>query len=74
MNGSYDNSDEEIVPASGPTPSHTVRARNPVCLNGKQGVAGLFADCNKVFAHGGSDSEASTSIASPATLNDLDEF
>ena len=38
-----------------------------------QGIAGLFEDCNKVFVHEGSDSEASTSIASPATLNDLDE-
>ena len=36
-------------------------------------IAGLFEDCNKVFIHEDSDSEASTSIASPATLNDLDE-
>ena len=64
---------EEIVPASKLTSSPTVRACNPVYLNRKQGIAGLFGDSNKVIIHEDSDSEASTSIASPATLNDLDE-
>ena len=64
---------EEIVPASGRTSSPAVRACNPVYLNRKQGTAGLFEDCNKVIVHEDSDSEVSTSIASPATLNDLDE-
>ena len=72
-NDSYDNRVEEIVPASTPTSSHTVRACNPVYLNRKQGIADLFEDSNEVFVHEGSDSEASTSIAAPATLNDLDD-
>ena len=41
-NESNDNRVEEIVPASSSTPSHTVRARNRVCLNRKQGISGLF--------------------------------
>ena len=60
MSDSYDNKVEEIVPACAPTFSHSVRARNPVYVNRKQGVADLFEDCNKVFVHEGSDSEAST--------------
>ena len=42
-------------------------------LNRNQGVAGLFENSNKVVVHEDSDSEASTSIASPATLHDLDD-
>ena len=70
---SNDDKVEEIVPASKITSSPAVRACNPVYLNRKQGIAGLFEDFNKVIVHEDSDSEASTSIASPATLNDLDE-
>ena len=72
-NGSYNNKVEEIVSAPELTSSPAVRACNPVYLNRKQGIAGLFEECNKVFVHEESDSEASTSIASPATLSDLDE-
>ena len=51
---------EEIVPASELTSSPAVRACNPVYPNRKQGTAGLFEGCNKVFTHEDSDSEAST--------------
>ena len=64
---------EEIVTVSKISSSPAVRACNPVYLNRKQGIAGLFEDSNKVTVHEDSGSEASTSIASPATLNDLDE-
>ena len=69
------NNDEvkEIVPDSKLTSYPAVRACNPVYPNRKQVIAGLFEDCNKVIVHEDSGSEASTSIASPATLNDLDE-
>ena len=70
-NGSNDNRVEEIVPSSESTSSHAVRARNPVYLKRKQGIAG--EDCHEVFVHEGSDSEASTSIASLATINNSDE-
>ena len=72
-NESHNNKVEEIVPAFKLTSSPAVRACNPVYLNRKQGTAGLFEDCNKVIVHEDSDSEASISIASPATLNDLGE-
>ena len=72
-NESNDNGVEEIVHTSESTSSHAVRAHKPVYLNRKQGIAGLFEDCNNVFVHEGSDSEDSISIASPATTNDLDE-
>ena len=50
----------EVIPAPGIISSPAARARNPVYVNRKQGVADLFEDCNKVFVHEGSDSEAST--------------
>ena len=64
---------DETVPASNIISSPAVRDCNPVYLNRKQGVAGLFENSNKVVVHEGSDSEACTSIASPATLHDLDD-
>ena len=61
---------DETVPASNIVSSPAVRDYNPVYLNRKQGMAGLFESSNKVVD---SDSEASTSIASPVTLHDLDD-
>ena len=67
VNESNDDKVEDAVPASKITSSPAARARNPVYLNRKKGIARLFEDFNKVIVHEESDSEASTSIASPAT-------
>ena len=73
VNESNNDKVEEIVPASDIISSPAARACNPVYLDRKQGIAGLFEDSIKVIVHEDSDSEASTSIASPATLHDLDD-
>ena len=64
---------DETAPASNLISSPAARACSPVYLNRKQGIAGLFESSNKVIVHEDSDSEASTSTASPATLHDLDD-
>ena len=48
----------EVVPVLGTKSSPAVRAHNPVYLNRKQGVAGLFEKSNEVVVHEDSDSEA----------------
>ena len=73
VNDADDHKVEKAVLASSSMLSLTLMAQSPVYLNKRQGIAGLFDDCNQVFIFGGSDSEASTNIASPATLHDLDE-
>ena len=44
IEGNGPNNDKvgEVIPALGTMSSPAVRARNPVYLNGKQGIAGLF--------------------------------
>ena len=62
----------KVIPSLG-TMSSTATACSLVYLNRKQGIAGLFEKSNEAIVHEDSDSDASTGIASPATLHDLDD-
>ena len=48
-NVANDHKVEKAVPASSSLSSLAVRAQTPVCLNRRQGIAGLLGDCTKVL-------------------------